>query len=102
MILSPVPTGQWIELRRYHEGYRYVAFKAAEKEEVNIYCLEKISNLTFMYHQIFTVSLYEARPDSLVYLDHGFHVLDLQVILCNQIAILFVTICIVISLASVI
>ena len=49
---------------------------------------------------MFTATLYEARPNSLVYLDHGFHVLDLQVILCNQIAILFVTIFIVISLAS--
>ena len=92
MILSPVPTGQWIELC-YNVGYtyRYVAFKAAEKQKVNIYCLDKLRYQTFKYHQIVTVSRYEARPDSLVYLDHGFHVLDLQVILCNQISILFVT-----------
>jgi hypothetical protein len=36
MILSPVPTGQWVELR-YWPGYRYVAFKARETDQVNIW-----------------------------------------------------------------
>ena len=46
--MSPVPTGQWIELP-YIPGCRYVAFKAAEAhhEQVNIYILndDKVNNL---------------------------------------------------------
>ena len=85
MILSPVPTGQWIELR-YQVGYtyRYVAYKATEMQQVNIYCLDKSNIESIKYYQLVTVSRYEARPDSLVYLDHGFPVFDLQVKLCNK------------------
>ena len=38
MILSPVPTGQWIEMP-YFAGHIYAAYKAIETKQVNIYCL---------------------------------------------------------------
>ena len=36
---------------------------------------------TYMHH--------EARPDELVYLDHDFHIMDLQVIMNNEIDVTF-------------
>ena len=48
MIVSPVPTGQWIELQ-YIPGCRYVGFKAreAQHEQVNIqiFNYDKVYNL---------------------------------------------------------
>ena len=40
MIVSPVPTGQWIEVE-YIPGCRYVGFKAreAQHQQVNIHIL---------------------------------------------------------------
>ena len=33
-------------------------------------------------------TLHDGRPESLIYLDHDFHVLDLQVLVCVEISIL--------------
>ena len=48
MIVSPVPTGQWIEVQ-YIPGCRYVAFKASEAQlqQVNSHILnyDKANNL---------------------------------------------------------
>ena len=60
MIVSPVPTGQWVEVA-FYPGYRYVAYRARERS------------------QVCTVTLFEAMPGHLVYHDHLFHVMDLKV-----------------------
>ena len=82
MILSPIPTGQWAELP-YCPGYRYVAFKARETDQVNMLVLAKLDKLSILIPKVSTYTHHEARPDALVYLDHDFHIMDLQVVMSN-------------------
>ena len=84
MILSPVPTGQWLHLD-YYSGCRYVALKSREANQVNIFVL--IIKYSKKNSPKVTVTFHEARPESLVYQDHNFHVMDLQVILDNKISL---------------
>ena len=89
--MSPVLTGQWIELP-YIPGCRYVGFKAAEAKhkQVSIYIFKKIK-LTICIIQMTVFTYHEAKPDYLVYLDHSFHVLDIKVIICNKIHLIEVS-----------
>ena len=100
MIVNPVPTGQWIELK-YIPGCRYVGFKAREvqHEQVNIHILRSMINLTILIIKMTEATYHESKPEYLVYLDHSFHVLDIKVILCNKMYI-SCNINIIISLAS--
>ena len=61
----------------YYAGYRYVAFPARNSQEVcSLSCNQLDNEKKFKAGR---VDLYEERPESFVYFDHCFHVLDIKV-----------------------
>ena len=60
-VLTPIPTGQYVQLV-YFPGLQYVACRAEESSQ-----------------NMITVTVYEARPQSLVYHSHEYHVTDVKV-----------------------
>ena len=60
-IQTPIPTGQYVKLV-YFPGLQYVACRAEESSQ-----------------NMITVTVYEARPQSLVYHSHEYHVTDVKV-----------------------
>ena len=60
-VLTPIPTGQYVQLV-YFPGLQYVACRAEESSQ-----------------NMITVTVYEARPESLVYHNHEYHVTDIKV-----------------------
>ena len=60
-VLPPIPTGQYVQLV-YFPGLQYVACRAEESSQ-----------------NMITVTVYEARPQSLVYHSHEYHITDIKV-----------------------
>ena len=74
-ISSPQPTGEWISLP-FYPGCRYVAFPAKGSNEVRIYL--SCSKVTLYIYKVSTVDIYQSRPESLVYHEYIFPVMDLK------------------------
>ena len=76
-IVSPILTGQWLELDLY-PGYTYAAYKGAKNQVVEKF-LQLIVFNNFFLLQMTSLTVYDARPESLVYYSHEFHLMDLKV-----------------------
>ena len=76
-ILSPLPPGEWMNVY-FYPGWRYVAFPARSTEDVRM-CLY-FTCKKYVFVQVATVNFYQSRPESLVYHEHNFHIMDLKVL----------------------
>ena len=82
-ILSPTPTGQWLKLP-FFPGYLYAACKTQESHQVdNNYFWLKSTKFNHIILKVPSFSVYETRPESLIYHSNEFHVMDLRVINLN-------------------
>ena len=75
MILSPVPTGDLVEVP-YYPGHCYAAFMGNSATQVFSYFLNV---QMMMFFKVQSVTLYRERPDFLLYHICSFHILDMKV-----------------------
>ena len=93
--MSPIATGRMVTLP-YYPGYKYVAFAAKDTKEVY-----NINIFTFfdLHLKAGTFTIYNERPDKLVYHDRCFHVLDMKV--CNIVLLYLINLVSIFSVMSV-
>ena len=75
MILSPVPTGDLVEVP-YYPGHCYAAFLGKSPTQVSM--LMKCTKCN-IFIKVQSVTLYRERPDFLLYHICSFHILDMKV-----------------------
>ena len=74
--ITPVPTGGWVKLP-FYPGCRYVAIPPTSTEDVRKNTYWSLSNS--IQFKVATVTFHMSRPESLVYYQYGFHLMDIQV-----------------------
>ena len=60
----------------FYPGCRYVAFPAKDSQEVLIY--SSCTKITLYINKVGTVKVYQSRPESLVYHENIFPILDVK------------------------
>ena len=79
VIVSAVPTGQYLELP-YYGGCRYVAYKPSQTDQVN-FIISIFLTVSKIISKMLSAYQYAERPQFLIHHINGFHVMDERILI---------------------